>query len=124
MDLANLVMSKLLEHLKTQQKVQSLFTDQAQENAARQFNATQNQTDQFFSNLKSQTNQFNTAQTNAQKQFNAGEVNAMTKFNKEVANQRDQFNANNQLAISQSNAVWRREIATADTAAVNRGQMN
>ena len=44
----------------------------------------------------------------------------MTKFNKEVANQRDQFNANNQLAISQSNAVWRREIATADTAAVNR----
>ena len=35
-------------------------------------------------------------------------------------NQRDQYNATNQLAIAQNNAVWRREIATADTAAVNR----
>ena len=35
-------------------------------------------------------------------------------------NQRDQFNAQNQLVIAQSNAQWRREIATADTAAVNR----
>ena len=34
--------------------------------------------------------------------------------------QRDQYNATNQLAIAQNNAVWRREIATADTAAVNR----
>jgi len=35
-------------------------------------------------------------------------------------NQRDQYNATNQHAIAQNNAVWRREIATADTAAVNR----
>jgi len=121
MDLANLSNEQATRTFKTQQKIQSLFTDQAQENAARQFNATsQNQTDQFFANLKSQTNQFNTAQINAQEQFNAGETNAMAKFNKEIANQRDQFNANNQLAIAQSNAVWRREIATAETAAVNR----
>ena len=121
LDLANLSNEQATRTFKTQQKIQSLFTDQAQENAARQFNATsQNQTDQFFSNLKSQTNQFNTAQVNAQEQFNAGETNAMSKFNKEIANQRDQFNANNQLAIAQSNAVWRREVATAETAAVNR----
>ena len=121
LDLANLSNQQATNVFKTQQKIQSLFTDQAQENAARQFNATsQNQTDQFFSNLKSQTSQFNASQANAQMQFNAGEVNAMNKFNKEVANQRDQFNANNQLAIAQSNAVWRREVATADTAAVNR----
>ena len=121
MDMANLSNRQATTIFKSQQKVQSLFTDQAQENAARQFNATsKNQTDQFFANLKSQTSQFNTAQANAQMQFNAGEANAMAKFNKEVANQRDQFNANNQLAIAQSNAVWRREIATADTAAVNR----
>jgi len=37
-----------------------------------------------------------------------------------MINQRDQFNAQNQLVIAQSNAQWRREIATADTAAVNR----
>ena len=36
-------------------------------------------------------------------------------------NQRDQFNAQNQVVIAQSNAQWRRQIATADTvAAVNR----
>ena len=121
MDMANLSNEQATTIFKAQQTVQSLFTDQAQENAARQFNATsQNQTDQFFANLKSQTSQFNASQANAQMQFNAGEANAMAKFNKEVANQRDQFNANNQLAIAQSNAVWRREIATAETAAVNR----
>ena len=121
MDMANLSNRQATTIFKAQQTIQSLFTDQAQENAARQFNATsQNQTDQFFANLKSQTSQFNASQANAQMQFNAGEVNAMAKFNKEIANQRDQFNANNQLAIAQSNAVWRREIATAETAAVNR----
>ena len=35
-------------------------------------------------------------------------------------NQRDQFNAQNQTVIAQSNAQWRRQLATADTAAVNR----
>ena len=40
--------------------------------------------------------------------------------NVNITNQRDQFNAQNGLVIDQANAVWRREIATADTAAVNR----
>jgi hypothetical protein len=47
-------------------------------------------------------------------------VNTVERFNAEINNQRDQFNAQNQLAIAQNNAVWRREIATADTVAVNR----
>jgi hypothetical protein len=109
------------ELFKTQQRVQSLFTDQAAENASRQFNASsQNQVDQFFANLSSQTAQFNASQQNAQAQFNAGQVNTLERFNAELNNQRDQFNAQNQLVIAQSNAQWRREIATADTAAVNR----
>ena len=100
---------------------QSLLTDQAATNAARQFNATSdNQTKQFMSNLANQVSQFNASQVNAQNQFNAGELNTLSRFNAEVANQRDQFNATNQLAIAQNNAVWRREIATADTAAINR----
>ena len=91
------------------------------ENAARQFNATsQNQVDQFFANLASQVSQFNAAQANAQSQFNAGQVNTVERFNAEINNQRDQFNAQNQLVIAQNNAQWRRSIATADTAAVNR----
>ena len=97
-----------------------MLTDAAAENAARQFNATsQQQTDQFFANLIAGIGQQNTAQANAMNQFNAGEVNALQRFNSEISNQRDQFNARNQLAIGQSNAVWRREIATADTAATN-----
>ena len=121
MDLANLNNRQQTEIFKTQQMTTALFNDQAAENAAKQFNASsQNQTDQFFANLKTQVSQFNAAQANAQAQFNAGEANAMEKFNSEMQNQRDQFNAKNRLVIDQNNAQWRREIATADTTAINR----
>jgi len=120
-DMANLSNQQQAEIFRTQQRVQSLFTDQAAVNASRQFNATsENQTKQFFANLDTQVSQFNAAQANAQAQFNAGEENAVAKFNTEVQNQRDQFNANNRLVIDQNNAQWRRQIPTADTAAVNR----
>jgi len=121
MDMTNLGNRQQAEMFKAQQRVQSMFTDQAADNASKQFNATsENQSDQFFANLKTQTSQFNATQANAMKQFNAGETNAVSKFNTEIANQRDQFNAQNSLVVAQSNAVWRREIATAATAAVNR----
>jgi hypothetical protein len=120
-DMANLSNRQQTELFKAQQRVQALFTDQAATNAARQFNATsQNQTDQFFANLSSQVSQFNASQQNAQSQFNAGQTNTVNRFNAELNNQRDQFNATNQLVIAQSNAQWRRQIATADTAAINR----
>jgi len=121
MDMANLSNTQQTNIFKAQQRVQSLFSDKAAENAANQFNATsENQTDQFFANLKTQTSQFNTSQKNAQEQFNAGEENTQERFTKEMMNQREQFNANNKVAIDQSNAVWRREVATANTAAINR----
>ena len=121
MDLTNLSNQQQTELFKSQQQVQSLFTDQAATNAAAQFNASsQNQTDQFFANLATQTSQFNTAQTNAQNQFNAGELNAQNRFAAEMMNQRDQFNAQNRLVIDQNNAQWRRQVATADTVAINR----
>jgi len=121
MDMANLSNTQQADMFVAQQQVQSLFTDQAAKNAAAQFNATsQNQTDQFFANLANTTNQFNATQMNAQSQFNAGQANTIERFNAEINNQRDQFNAQNQLVIAQSNANWRRQIATADTAAINR----
>ena len=121
MDMANLSNLQQTNMFKGQQRIQSLFTDQAADNAAKQFNATsKNQTDQFFANLTTQTSQFNAAQANAQNQYNAGQANAMTQFNQEVRNQRDQFNATNRLVIDQANVQWRRQVATADTAAVNR----
>jgi hypothetical protein len=121
MDMANLSNQQQTDLFKAQSRIQSLFTDQAAANAARQFNASsQNQVDQFFANLGQQASQFNATQANAQSQFNAGQANTVNRFNAEMNNQRDQFNAQNQIVISQSNAQWRRQIATADTAAVNR----
>ncbi len=120
-DMANLSNQQQTELFKAQQRTQSLFTDQAATNASRQFNATsEQQTDQFFANLANQVSQFNATQQNSQQQFNAGQVNTLERFNAELNNQRDQFNAQNALVIAQNNAQWRREIATADTAAVNR----
>ena len=105
----------------SQQRIQSLFTDAAADNARKQFNATSdNQVRQLMSNLITQTSQFNATQRNSINQFNAGESNTIDRFNQEIKNQRDQFNAQNRLVIDQANAVWRRQIATSDTAAQNR----
>jgi len=121
MDMANLSNQQQTELFKAQQRVQSLFTDQAAENASRQFNASsQNQVDQFFANLATQSAQFNATQANAQSQYNAGQRNVLERFNAELNNQRDTFNAQNRLIIDQNNAQWRRTIATADTATINR----
>ena len=120
-DMANLSNIQQSEMFNAQTRAQSMFTDQAALNAAQQFNATsQMQDDQFFASLASNTSQFNASQANAQAQFNAGQVNVLERFNTEINNQRDQFNAQNRLVIDQANAQWRRQIATADTAAVNR----
>ena len=120
-DMANLSNRQQTDLFKAQQRVQSMFTDQAATNAAAQFNSSsQNQTDQFFQQLGSQVSQFNATQANAQAQYNAGQTNTVNPFNAELNNQRDQYNAQNQMVIAQANAQWRRQIATADTAAVNR----
>ncbi len=120
-DMANLTNLQQTELFKAQQRTQALFTDQAAINAANQFNAKSlNQVAQFYANLAQTTSQFNATQSNAQGQFNAGQVNTVERFNAEINNLRDQYNASNQLQIAQNNAVWRREIATNDTVAINR----
>lgn len=121
MDMKNLDLQQQTSMFKNQAIQQGLFTDAAARNAARQFNATSKmQVDQYFTSMKSQTSQFNASQRNAQAQFNAGEKNVINRFNAELINQRQQFNAKNRLLIDQNNVQWRREVATANTAAVNR----
>ena len=120
MDMANLSNEQQTELFKSQSKIQALFTDAAAENAASQFNASsQNQVNQFFANLFSQTSQFNATQENAISQFNADQRNVITRFTEEINNQREQFNSSNRLVIDQANANWFRNVATADTAAIN-----
>jgi len=112
-DLAQFDAKQQMQMFKSQSIIQSLFTDAAADNAAKQFNATsQNQTDQFFENLKSQVSMFNAAQKT--------DVN---KFNRSLEDARDQFNASNRLIVDQSNAQWRRQLSTANTAAINEANM-
>lgn len=109
---------------KTQARLSSLLSDQAQENAARQFNASsKNQTDQFFAGLQESVSRFNADQVNAIRQFNAGQTNAVEQFNAQMQAERDRFNAQNSLVIAQANAQWRQTVATTNTAAQHEANM-
>jgi len=142
MDMANLTNRQQAEMFKAQQRVQSLFTDTAAENASRQFNASsQQQTDQFFANLQQQVELNNAQRADAMTQFTASERNkmnamnaqnligireanaqretAVSQFNAQLRDAREKFNVQNQLIIDQSNVEWRRNINTANTAAIN-----
>ena len=106
--------------IEQQSRMQGLLSDQGAINAAEQFNATsQNQVNQFYDNLSTTVSQFNSAQTNAREQFNAGQANALQQFRATMQNQREQFNVKNAVAIEQSNVAWRRNVNTANTAAIN-----
>jgi len=119
-----------------------LLSDQAASNAARQFNATsENQVNQFYSNLSAQINEQNAARADAMNQFalaennkisainsqnqiavekaNADRAQVLNQFNATVENQRQQFNQQNQRVIDQSNVEWRRTINTANTTITN-----
>ena len=123
-DMANMNNAQQTSMFKAQSTVQSLLTDQAAENAARQFNASsENQTKQFMANLTTQANQFNAAQETAISQFNAGEENALDKFNASLEEQRNQFNSQNSLVVAQANAQWRQNVGTLNTAAQNESNM-
>ena len=124
MDMQNLNNEQQMAMFDSQQLSQALFSDQAAENASRQFNASsENQTNQFFANLSQQTSQFNAAQRNALDQFNVSEVNALREFNSEIQQQRDMFNAQNGLVISQANAQWRQTLDTLNTQTQNEANM-
>ena len=120
MDMANMSNAQQSAVIEQQAKQQAMLSDQAAKNAAQQFNATsQNQVDQFYSNLNVDLKKYNATAQNASNQFNAGQANAMQQFAATMANQREQFNAANALAIEQSNVQWRREVNTANTATQN-----
>jgi hypothetical protein len=96
---------------KTQQRISGLLSDQASDNAAKNFNAqSQNQINMFNENLQSSVQQFNASQINAIRQFNAGETNAISKFNADMAEQRAQFNAKNDVLVQQANVQFRNDM--------------
>jgi len=119
-DLANLTNAQQTELSNVHNTVQTLLSDQAADNASKQFNATsENQVNQFMASLANNISQFNASQLNAMETFNAGEENSMAKFIEEQESLREQFETKNQLLIEQFNATWKQQIATTDTAATN-----
>jgi len=142
MDMANLSNSQQANLQNLQSRQAQLFSDQAANNAAAQFNATStNQVDQFYKNLSSSVSTANAQRADAMNQFSTSEQNkieaqnannatavsqanaqteaAINQFNSQLTDQRERFNVQNQQVIDQSNANWRRNINTANTAAVN-----
>ena len=109
MDFKNMDSKMQAEAFGFQAKVNSLLSDQAQRNAARQFNAqSENQTQQFFSELAAN---IDVARANMKTDI--------SKFNSEMTNQREQFNSQMALVIEQANTQWRQQVTTANTAAQN-----
>ena len=121
MNLKNTTNEQQTAVLNHQSRVQSLFTDQAAANAAKQFNATsQNQVNQFYDQLGATVEQANAARDVAIQKFNSEEKSAVEEFNTTLDNSREQFNVNMRTQIDQSNASWRRSINTVNNANQNR----
>ena len=142
MDMQNLNNKQQAEILRAQQTQQSMLSNQAASNAAKQFNAaSENDTNKFMANLSTQVDMNNAARNDAMEQFNATQNNAaearrvgieadVNKFNASLVTQVSQFNANQDFARNQwmaqnsatveaANVTWRRQINTANTAAQN-----
>lgn len=119
-DLQNLTNEQRSRELEYQSNVQRMFTNQASENAALQFNAqSENQVEMFFSELSTQVETANANRSAAAEQFNVSQSNAMEQFTASLNNARDQFNTSMSFQVDQSNAEWRRQINTVNTAADN-----
>ena len=119
-DLANLSAQQSSNTVSYNAKVQGMFTDQAQTNAAQQFNAKNEiQVEEFFAQLGTQVDEANANRVAAINQFNTGQSNALSQFNSTLKDSRDKFNSNMKAQIDQSNAQWRRQINTANTATQN-----
>jgi len=120
MDMTNLNNKQQTEMFRAQQNIQALFTDQAAENAAAQFNAaSENQTNQFFADLQTNVSKFNADQKNAINQFDTNAVNATYQFNVAQDNAMKQFMVSNNLVVAQANAKWRQTSATLNQQADN-----
>ena len=119
-DIKNLDNRQQTAVLNTQNRVQARFTDQTEQNTARKINAASaQQNDQFYANFAQQVELANAAQRTTISKFNAGQANALEQFRLQNKTQRELFNAQNRIAIQQANTTWRRQVNTANTAAIN-----
>lgn len=120
MDMQNLTNEQQANTLTYQSKAQALLSDAAAANAASQFNAkSENDVQEFFTELGVQIEAANVSRQIALQQFNSNQKIAIQQFNSQMETATEQFNANMQLEIDQSNAVWRRNVNTRNNAMQN-----
>jgi hypothetical protein len=116
-DTANLTNRQASNVLSFQADQQRLFSNQAAENAASQFNATtSNQVEQFFSTLENSVSQANANRLTAIRQFNVGETNAQNQFLENQRLSRETFNSQVQSSVRAANSNWFKSIATIENA--------
>ena len=146
MRMTNLTLDQQGRVLVAQQEQQRLLSNNSAENAAKNFNAvSENQTNQFMTNMATQIDLNNSARADAMEQFNANSNNAaearrvgiqadiskanaamindISKFNSQLDFSRDQWNAQNSQAVEMSNVDWRRKTNLANTAVQNEINM-
>ena len=112
-DTANLTNAQAASTLSYNAYTQKLFSDQAAENAAQQFNATStNQVEQYFTTLEQSVAEANANRLTAIRQFNVGEKNAYEQFLTNQRLSREQFNSTQLSSIRAANSNWYRNIAT------------
>jgi hypothetical protein len=120
MDMQNLTNEQQANTLTYQSKAQALLSDAAAKNAAAQFNAkSENDVQEFFTELGVQIEAANVGRKIAVEQFNSNQKIALDQFNTQMDVATSQFNANMRLEIDQSNAVWRRSVNTRNNAQQN-----
>ena len=120
MDIQNLTGEQQLQTIDLQSRYQKLVSDSAQQNAVRQFNAkSEMQVDQFYSEMEVQIDNANSNRLAAIREFNADSENTGSRFLTQVQAARDTFNSKLSAEIDQSNAVWRRNVNTANTTTQN-----
>jgi hypothetical protein len=99
---------------------EAVLSDVAMQNAASKINTTEeNQMNQYHSGLVAGIGTTNVNLANAQSRDNAGEYNVQSRHNSDTIVGVQKFNSTQGLQIEQSNAVWRRDMATLNTAAIN-----
>ena len=120
MDMQNLTNEQQRATINFQTTTSGMFTDAAQENAAKQFNAkNQKEVDKIFAELGVAVENTALNRKASLEQYNVSQATAVEQFNAQMMAQRQTFNSNSRKEIDASNALWRRTINTAETSSIN-----
>ncbi len=116
MDMQNVRLDQEAEIINTQERIDVILSDQGEINAARRFDAEQqNDFSKFYDELGVSVQKHRSEQLNLIKRFNAGELNDGAEFAAEMEDSRQRFYSEMQYQIDLDNAKWRQNVAETNT---------